>query len=167
MVAVGNKNFLKSLGVRDTVDLKLVLERLELLQWDIRDLISFLVKEQSSFTPSDWNLLRTASFLPGVMFLRKSEAPSEGKEEGAAEKSETMEKSKGKEGQKQQWDTKPCGLRKASELFFPHDAVKDLGLPVLYWPDERTCHLYFVFLFCNRIQAPTNNKYKLNKLTNK
>lgn len=41
-------------GVRDTVDLKLVLGRLEQLRWNVRDLVDYLTKQQPSFTPADW-----------------------------------------------------------------------------------------------------------------
>jgi hypothetical protein len=40
--------------VRDTVDLKLVLGRLEQLRWNVRDLVDYLTKQQPSFTPADW-----------------------------------------------------------------------------------------------------------------
>lgn len=55
MVAIDQLlTFRSSAGVRDTIDLKLVLGRLEQLRWNIKDLIEYLVQQQASFTSADW-----------------------------------------------------------------------------------------------------------------
>lgn len=143
------KPFLKALGVRDTVDLKLVLGRLEQLRWNVRDLVDYLTKQQPSFTPADWNLLRNSAFLPAVVYKRKvatasaaaddsttpipAAAPAEGgvmavgapvaqRRRAAADVFAT------------EFDEMRDNIpRKASELFFPADEMKALGFIVLDW----------------------------------
>jgi len=154
MNAVANKNFFKLIGVRESVDLKLVLSRLELLKWDVKDLLAFLVKEQSSFTEPDWNLLRNSAFLPGIIYHeqtdeKKTVAPSKEATTTTTTptptvtvtviKQPTTTTATATDGAKKQLVGEKLEVRrKARELFLPHDMIKALGLPVLDWPDEST-----------------------------
>ena len=152
MNAVANKNFFKLIGVRESVDLKLVLGRLELLKWDVKDLLAFLVKEQSSFTEPDWNLLRNSAFLPGIIYHEQSEKKTVAPTKEATTtttpsptvtvtviKQSTTTTATAPEGAKKQLVGEKLEVRrKARELFLPHDMIKALGLPVLDWPDEST-----------------------------
>ncbi len=83
----------------------------------MRDLINFLTKQQSSFTPSDWQLLKSSAFLPGVVF--KQRQTDTGKE------IETFSDGR---------------MRRPNELFFPSEDIKELGFPVLDWPKNDTLH---------------------------
>jgi hypothetical protein len=165
MNAVANKNFFKLIGVRESVDLKLVLGRLELLKWDVKDLLAFLVKEQSSFTEPDWNLLRNSAFLPGIIYHEQTEekktvAPSKEATTTTTTASPTVTVTVIKqstttatatEGAKKQLVGEKLEVRrKAGELFLPHDMIKALGLPVLDWPDESTSsiiHLRIILIY--------------------
>lgn len=115
------KAFLAQLGVRDTVELKIVFDRLEELSWDIQDLVTFLAERQTSFTTADWELLKRSSFLPGIVHQRASVNTADAAADTASTGRDVSTVAKSQ-------------MRKACELYFPHPEIVELGFEVLAWP---------------------------------
>eukprot|EP01087_Luapelamoeba_hula_P005451 TRINITY_DN1552_c0_g3_i4.p1 TRINITY_DN1552_c0_g3~~TRINITY_DN1552_c0_g3_i4.p1 ORF type:complete len:2126 (+),score=399.70 TRINITY_DN1552_c0_g3_i4:112-6489(+) len=149
--AIPNKSFLKALGVRENVELRLVLDRLETLKWDLPYLLRFLATEQTAFTTNDWNLLRNSAFLPGIVFTPCTEPSAETTSGGPDNVSTpqptttttvTPQRMQPQRAARTTKEAAPlplngtplAGLKRPFELFFPHTALKELSLPVLDWP---------------------------------
>ncbi|KAJ3343723.1 hypothetical protein HDU93_006635 [Gonapodya sp. JEL0774] len=59
-----NEIFLKELGVRDHVDLQIVLDRLQVLDWDHVELVKYLASVQSKLTEPELRKLQTTPMFP-------------------------------------------------------------------------------------------------------
>lgn len=102
------ENLLTALGVRKTVNLELVLNRLlEAGDWSHVDVIRYLVFVKSTLKDDDTHRLRRTPWLP---------------KEG-----ETGSNKKGVSNTPKRWT--------AAELFEPTEALRALGLPLLDWPE--------------------------------
>jgi hypothetical protein len=58
-----NKKFITALGVRHSVSLQLILERLDTLCWDNYKLVNYLSSIETEISPLEWQILREKSFL--------------------------------------------------------------------------------------------------------
>ena len=106
--------FLAALGVRKTVELGVIFERLlnistvenggDQRRWSHVDLIRYLASVQGDIPPGDIKRLKNAS----ICNAEASEGPTRGERE----------------------------RYKISELFEPKDSLRHLGLPVIEWPDK-------------------------------
>jgi hypothetical protein len=102
--------FLVAMGVRKTVELNVVFERLmakpekgsDKPTWSFKDLVHYLIEVESDIPSKDIQRLRTAEICP-------------------------LEITKEKE-------TSAGPLLAISQLYFPKDIHRKLSLPVLYWP---------------------------------
>jgi hypothetical protein len=105
------EKFLSSLGVRKTIELNVVFERLmastpsvEEGKWSHVDLIKYLVSVREDIPQEDLKRLRQTPICP-------------------AESTSTDQAVKGK-------------LYRPSDLFEPDEAIRKLGLPILQWPGQ-------------------------------
>ncbi|KAG4097577.1 hypothetical protein H8356DRAFT_993004 [Neocallimastix lanati (nom. inval.)] len=97
-----SNNFLKQLGVREHVDLQMIFDRLNTLNWDHIQLIKYLTTVSEKLSNDEWNKLRTAAIFPSE--------DSEGKQ-----------------------TSRNC----ASELYFPNDSLRELGVPIISWSKNK------------------------------
>ncbi|KAF2154559.1 hypothetical protein K461DRAFT_275672 [Myriangium duriaei CBS 260.36] len=102
------EKFLAAIGVRKTVELSVVFERLmskaegsQETKWSHVDLIKYLVSVRDDIPPADIEKLRKTPICP-------SEDSSGGK---------------------------TSGLHRVTDLYEPKAPLRDLGLPLLYWPE--------------------------------
>ncbi|ORX44853.1 hypothetical protein BCR36DRAFT_334006 [Piromyces finnis] len=105
--------FLKQLGVREHVELQMIFDRLNTLNWDHIQLIKYLTTVSEDLSPDEWNKLRNAAIFP-------SETP---------ETSETSENNQA---------SRNC----ASVLYFPNDALRNLGVPIISWNKNKKLSKY-------------------------
>jgi len=84
------------LGVREHVELQMIFDRLNTLNWDHIQLIKYLTSVSEKLSNDEWNKLRKASIFPS---------------------------------ENNNQNSRNC----ASELYFPNDALRELGVPIISW----------------------------------
>ncbi|ORY08409.1 hypothetical protein K493DRAFT_272766 [Basidiobolus meristosporus CBS 931.73] len=112
----GMERFLGDLGVRTHVDLQLVFDRLEHLNWDFMKLLKYLASVKSQLSEAEMEKLSQTPLFPARSLIGQSptKAPSA----------------------KSQEPSPPPARFKASELYAPVEPLSNLGLPVIAWPDK-------------------------------
>ncbi|KAJ1655938.1 hypothetical protein IWQ61_004405, partial [Dispira simplex] len=124
--------FLGDLGVRTHVNLQLVFDRLENLNWDFVQLVKYLTSVRTRLSAAEMDKLRQTAFFPARVVsvvpdtpMVKLPAPPSGKSGPPAIEAP----SKGPE------PPQPSIVRYcAADLYAPTEILQSLGLPVLDWP---------------------------------
>ncbi|KAI8829064.1 hypothetical protein BJ741DRAFT_538973 [Chytriomyces cf. hyalinus JEL632] len=108
--------FLKTLGVREHVDLGMVFSRLQDLKWDSDhvQLVKYLTSVQDKLTSAEIARLKLTS-----VFTKESPITASASEDSSVANAEAK---------KQRY--------KASDLFAPNDAIRSLNLPIIDWPGK-------------------------------
>eukprot|EP01135_Chromosphaera_perkinsii_P000161 Nk52_evm57s32 gene=Nk52_evmTU57s32 len=113
-------SFWLRLGVRDRVDLKLIFQRLEGLDWNVRDLVKYLAS--IDLTNEEISRLANTPFLN-----------SEKQVEAAREVAQDQERLNDGTMQDITAKLEKCVAR---SLYFPDSSLKTLGFPIFYWPSD-------------------------------
>ncbi|KAI8924001.1 hypothetical protein BC831DRAFT_428325 [Entophlyctis helioformis] len=122
------ENFLKALGVREHVDLQMVFDRLNDLNWDQIQLIKYLASVQTKLTDVEINRLRMTPI------FTKDSGIDHGAETGTHASPETQ-------GKKAAVHTTPTQQRfLASKLYAPSETLRAFGLPLLAWVGKWKTH---------------------------
>jgi len=134
-----SESFLRMLGVREHVELRLVFERLDSLNWDHQQLIKYLCSVTSKLNEIEWMRLKETPLFPSQSI-------------------------NGKSGD----ETKTSKRFKACDLYAPNDKLAGLGMDILQWngkwknsSDEGLWNFFFLVFVSSFTLLPL--KYNYNK----
>jgi hypothetical protein len=157
-----SEQLLKDMGVRSHVELQMVFDRLDDLNWDHVQLVKYLASVQDQLTDSEWDRLKKTPLLPRELADRTTRKQDSSKSLNEEQKTITV-KSKQIDLDSAATEEKPESLKqkivrrlssasekppvleaipddepfirfKASALYVPLDVLRQMNLHILDWP---------------------------------